>query len=62
MRTEWCYRLPSGSNRNMFSVKQRMLKENFTVPIYFLDERREVWKRDNIAMFGKPSIEDSVEF
>jgi len=46
----------------MFRMKQRILEENFTVPINFLDERREVWKRNNIAGFGKPSIEDFVEF
>jgi len=46
----------------MSSVRQRILEANFTVPINFLDERREVWKRLNIAMFGKHSIQDFVEF
>ena len=42
---------------------QRILEANFTVPISFLDEHREVWlKRHNIAIFRKPSIEDFVEF
>jgi len=46
----------------MSSVRQRILEANFTVPINFLDERREVWKRLNIAMFGKHSIQDFVQF
>jgi hypothetical protein len=46
----------------MFSVKQRIFEADFTIPIYFLDDCREVWKRHNIAMFGKPSIEDFVDF
>ena len=57
----WCYRLPSGRNRKIFSVRQRILEANFTIPINFLDEHREVWKRYNIAIFRKPSIEDFVE-
>ena len=49
-------------NRNMSSVRQRILDANFTVPINFLDERREVWERLNIAMFGKHSVQDFVQF
>jgi hypothetical protein len=46
----------------MSSVRQRILEENLTAPIHFLDERREVWQRLNIAMFGKYSIQDFVQF
>ena len=46
----------------MYGVRQIILEVKFTVPINFLDKRREVWKRLNIAVFGKPSIQDLVEF
>jgi len=44
------------------SLRQRIFEPNFTVPINLLDKRREVWKRHDIAVFGKPSIEEFVEF
>jgi len=46
----------------MSSVRQRILEASFILPINFLDERREVWKRLNVAMFGKYSIQDFVQF
>ena len=46
----------------MYGVRQRFVEAKFIAPINFLDERQEVWKRLNIAVFGKPSIQDLVEF
>ena len=46
----------------MSSMRQRILEANFTVPINFLDERREVWKRLNIVMSGKHSLQDFIQF
>ena len=59
--TYWAYRLPPRTAESM----KKWIPENITrcsIPINFFNERREVGKGRDIAMFGKSSIEDFVKF
>jgi hypothetical protein len=42
-------------------VKEWIGEENRSIPIDFFNERREVGEGNDIAMFGKPSIENFIE-
>ena len=58
--------LPSGNTgfhlETTINRKQWILEANIIIPINFFNECRDVGKGREIAMFGKPAIEDFVKF